>query len=104
MKNIRFFYLKFFSILEMKFSIYLNRCVFVMVVFFAVTLFRINAIFSYILGTYLKLSSIVREMMLTPYSGIRCNKYTYIVTYVRYTSSKIKSSANVIYGTSFTGQ
>ena len=30
MKNIRFFYLKIFSFLEMKFSIYLNRCVFVM--------------------------------------------------------------------------
>ena len=30
MKNIRFFYLKFFSFLEMKFSIYLNRHVLVM--------------------------------------------------------------------------
>ena len=30
MKNIRVFYLKIFSFLEVKCSIYLNRCVFVM--------------------------------------------------------------------------
>ena len=30
MKNIGDFYLKIFSFLEVKFSIYLNRCVFVM--------------------------------------------------------------------------
>ena len=30
MKNIRVFYLKKFSFLEVKFSMYLNRCVFVM--------------------------------------------------------------------------
>ena len=30
MKNIRVFYLKIFSFLEVKFSVYLNRCVFVM--------------------------------------------------------------------------
>ena len=32
MKNIRVFYLKFFSFLELKFSIYLNRRVFVMII------------------------------------------------------------------------
>ena len=34
MKNIRVFYLKFFHILEVKFSIYLNRRVFVMITFY----------------------------------------------------------------------
>ena len=33
MKNIRVFYLKIFSFLEVKFSIYLNRRVFVMVLY-----------------------------------------------------------------------
>ena len=33
MKNIRVFYLKFFHILEVKFSIYLNRRVFVIITF-----------------------------------------------------------------------
>ena len=32
MKNIRFFYLKIFLFLVVKFSIYLNRCVFVMII------------------------------------------------------------------------
>ena len=34
MKNIRFFLSENFQFLEVKFSIYLNRCVFVMLAFF----------------------------------------------------------------------
>ena len=53
MKNVGDFYLKIFSFLEVNFSIYLNRRVFLMEIFFSAPKFS-HAHFQYVCGVCVK--------------------------------------------------